>query len=150
MMKKIHLVIIIAAWCCGLVANSLFNSARAETRKEQKPDKGTVVAYYFHGNFRCYSCFTIEQYAKEAIEKYFPEQLKNGRLSFQPINIEEKGNEHFIQDYQLYTRSLILAVFKNGKQVKWINLEKVWNYIRDRDAFYNYVKTEVEKYLKHL
>ena len=26
-----------------------------------------VIAYYFHGNFRCYTCHTMEQYSKEAI-----------------------------------------------------------------------------------
>jgi hypothetical protein len=114
----------------------------------QNKDTGTVMAYYFHGNFRCYNCFTIEQYSKEAIEKYFPEQLKNGRLSFSVINTDMPENEHFIKDYQLYTRSLIIAEFKNGKQVRWANLAKVWDYIKDRDAFYNYVKTEIEKALK--
>ncbi len=139
---------IAATVSCCLLLTCLNNNTWAETRDIQKSDNVTVIAYYFHGNFRCYNCFTIEQYAKEAIENYFPEQLKNGRLLFQPINIENKGNEHFIQDYQLYTSSLILAVFKNGTQVKWTNLEKVWNYIRDRDAFFQYVRTEVEKSLK--
>jgi hypothetical protein len=91
---------------------------------------------------------TIEQYSKEAIEKYFPEQLKTSRITFSVINIDMPENEHFVKDYQLYTRSLIVAEFKNGKQIKWTNLEKVWNYVKDRDAFYNYVRSEVEKHLK--
>jgi hypothetical protein len=93
---------------------------------------------------------TIEQYSREAIEKYFPEQLKNDRLSFSVINIDMPENEHFIKDYQLYTRSLIVAEFKNGKQVRLTNLAKVWDYIKDRDAFYNYVKAEVQKYVEKL
>ena len=93
---------------------------------------------------------TIEQYSKEAIEKYFASQLQNGQLTFSVINIDMPENEHFVKDYQLYTRSLIVAEFKNGKQVKWTNLEKVWNYVKDRDAFYNYVKAEIEKSLKNL
>ena len=43
-----------------------------------------------------------------------------------------------------------LIFFKNGKQVRWTNLAKVWDYIKDRDAFYNYVKAEMEKYLKSM
>ena len=93
---------------------------------------------------------TIEQYSREAIEKYFPEQLKTGRLTFSVINIDMPENEHFVKDYQLYTRSLIVAEFKNGKQIKWTNLEKVWNNIKDRDAFYNYIKTEIEKAIKNI
>lgn len=139
----------VICFICFMVLGSQFISA-AEAPQDSQKDTATIVAYYFHGNFRCPNCLTIEQYSREAIEKYFPEQLKKGKLLFQSINIEEKENEHFIQDYQLYTRSLILTEFKNGKQIKWTNLEKVWNYIRDRDAFYNYVKTEIEKSLKSL
>ena len=78
----------------------------------------------FTAIFAVITAITIEQYSKEAIEKYFPEQLKNGKLAFTVINIDEPENEHFIKDYQLYTRSLVVAEFKNGKQVRWTNLAK--------------------------
>jgi hypothetical protein len=145
--KRLIILLAIPAFC--LVAGSHFSIA-AEAPQGSQKDTATIVAYYFHGNFRCPNCLTIEQYSKETIEKYFTEQLKNGKLTFTVINIDHPENEHFIKDYQLYTRSLILAEFKNGKQVRWTNLEKVWNYINNRDAFYNYVKTEIEKYLKSM
>ena len=146
--KFLIIVLTLSVFCS--IPSTQFISAKEMNQNVQNKDTGTVMAYYFHGNFRCYNCFTIEQYSKEAIEKYFPEQLKNGRLSFSVINTDMPENEHFIKDYQLYTKSLIVAEFKNGKQVKWTNLDKVWNYIRDRDAFYNYVKTEIEKALKSI
>jgi hypothetical protein len=141
--KLLITVLAISVFCS--IPISHFASA-AETNKAA----GTVAVYYFHGNFRCYNCMTIEQYSREAIEKYFPEQLKTGRLTFSVINIDMPENEHFVKDYQLYTRSLIVAEFKNGKQIKWTNLEKVWNNIKDRDAFYNYIKTEIEKAIKNI
>jgi len=144
--KFLITVLTISVFCS--IPSTQFISAKEMNQNVQNKDTGTVMAYYFHGNFRCYNCFTIEQYSKEAIEKYFPEQLKNGRLSFSVINTDMPENEHFIKAYQLYTRSLIIAEFKNGKQVRWANLAKVWDYIKDRDAFYNYVKTEIEKALK--
>jgi hypothetical protein len=145
---KMLRMVIICSICCMALGSQVINAA--ETPQGSQKTTATIVAYYFHGNFRCYNCFTIEQYSKEAIEKYFPEQLKNGKLTFSVINTDMPENEHFIKDYQLYTKSLIVAEFKNGKQVRWTNLAKVWDYIKDRDAFYNYVKTEVEKYLKSM
>jgi hypothetical protein len=123
-------------------------AAKAAPDGSQKKDGSTVIAYYFHGDYRCYNCMTIEQYSKEAIEKYFPEQLKNGKLTFEVINIDQPENTHFVKDYQLYTRTLIIAEFKSGKQVRWTSLTKVWDYIKDRDAFHKYVKTEIATYLK--
>ena len=109
----------------------------------------TFVAYYFHGNFRCSNCIKIEQYSCDAIEKYFKDQLKTKRLVLNIINTDLPVNKHFIEDYQLYTKSLIIAEFKDGKQVRWKNLTKVWTYLNDRDKFYEYVKTEIQQYLEH-
>jgi hypothetical protein len=150
MSRAKYLIIVLAISVFCLTPSTQFISATEINKNAQKKDAGTVAVYYFHGNFRCYNCMTIEQYSRETIEKYFPEQLKTGRITFSVVNIDMPENEHFIKDYQLYTRSLIVAEFKNGKQIKWTNLEKVWNNIKDRDAFYNYVKTEIEKAIKNI
>ena len=110
----------------------------------------TLVAYYFHGNFRCDNCRKIEQYSREAIEKYFVEELKTEKLTLAIINTDLPENKHFIEDYQLYTRSLVIAEYKDGKQVRWKNLAKVWDYLNDKEAFYEYVKSEIRNYLEHI
>jgi hypothetical protein len=108
-----------------------------------------VIAYYFHGKFRCTTCRTIEQYSHDAIQTYFAKELGNGRLAFRPVNIEEPENKHFIQDYQLVTRSLVLSLMAaDGKETKWKNLADVWKLVRDKEKFFQYVKDEVEKFLK--
>ncbi|MDQ7788187.1 MAG: nitrophenyl compound nitroreductase subunit ArsF family protein [Thermodesulfovibrionales bacterium] len=115
---------------------------------EVKAHNSRVIAYYFHGTFRCSTCQTIEKYSKEAIEYYFANELKNGTLEFRPMNIEEPENKHFIQDYQLVTRSLVLSLVSEGKETKWKNLPDVWQLVSDRDKFFQYVKDEVEKFHK--
>jgi len=107
-----------------------------------------VIAYYFHGTFRCTTCRTIEQYSHDAIQTYFAKELGNGKLEFRPVNVEEPGNKHFIQDYQLFTRSLVLSLVSDGKEKKWKNLPDVWKLVRDKEKFLKYVKDEVEKFLK--
>ena len=107
-----------------------------------------LVAYYFHGNMRCMTCRTIEAYAKEAVNAGFPEALKDGRLEFRVVNVEEKANEHFVQDYQLVTRSVVLVQFADGKQEQWKNLARVWELTRDKEAFLKYVQDETRSYLE--
>jgi hypothetical protein len=109
-----------------------------------------VIAYYFHGTHRCTTCLTIERYSREAIEKYFSKELHDKRLEFIPLNVEEPENQHYIQDYQLYTRSLVLALYKDDKQAKWKNLTDVWTYVRDREKFYQYVKDETGNLLQEI
>lgn len=109
-----------------------------------------VAVYYFHGNFRCVNCHNLEQYTQEAVETYFRKELDAGKVVFRVINVETKGNEHFTDDYQLYTKSVVLALVKSGKEIKSDNLKKVWEHLQNRDAFHQYIKGEVERYLKEL
>ena len=115
---------------------------------EVKAQDSKLIAYYFHGTFRCTTCRTIEQYSHDAIQTYFAKELGNGRLEFRPVNVEEPENKHFIQDYQLVTRSLVLSLVSDGKETKWKNLPDVWKLVRDKDKFFQYVKDEVENFPK--
>ena len=53
-----------------------------------------------------------------------------------------------MEDYKLYTKSLVISKIKDGKEAEYKNLEKVWDYLDNKEAFYNYVKEEVTKFLK--
>ncbi len=132
-----------------LFMGSLRVSAGCAQNAEKAP-ADFIAVYYFHGNFRCVNCHTIEKYTKEAVEKYFQKELDAGKVVFKAINVETKGNEHFMNDYQLYTKSVVLSLVKNGKEVKFNNLARVWECLRDQGAFHQYVKSEIEKYAKEL
>ena len=123
-------------------------SARADSAVSTQANR--VVAYYFHGNFRCSTCYTMEQYSKEAIEENFKDELSSGKLEFKVVNTEERGNEHYVNDYQLYTKSLILSLIKDGKEIKSKNLTKIWECVRDKKIFFDYVTDEVKNFLKEV
>ena len=138
-MKKILLSLLIVA----LVSAGTLPSFAADT-----PSGGKVIAYYFHGNSRCPTCYKLEQYSREAVETNFKDVLASGRLVFKAVNVEDKGNEHYTGDYQLYTKSLILSLVKNGKEIKWENLDKIWGYVGNKQRFIDYVKSSVTDLLK--
>jgi len=105
-----------------------------------------VVAYYFHTNTRCDTCRKIEAYSHEAIEEGFKTELKNGTLELHVINYEEPENRHYIKDYKLVSKSLILVNVVDGKQTEWTNLKLVWQLVKNKEAFLNYVRGEVKNY----
>jgi hypothetical protein len=133
----------------GLAAAIAYPTLSAVAQQASAPQPGAhkVIAYYFHTNTRCSTCIKIEQYSKEAIEKGFPEELKNGALEMRIINYENPENRHFMQDYKLVSKSLILVNMVNGKQTEWTNLKVVWQLTERKDAFLNYVRREVRGYL---
>jgi len=64
------------------------------------------------------------------------------------MNVEDAANHHYIQDYQLFSKSLVVSLAKQNKEVTWKNLTDVWKLVGDKDKFFQYVKDEVEKFLK--
>jgi len=128
-----------------LQANLKQKKTFAEEETELEGTK--VIAYYFYTNFRCQSCYTIEKYTKEAIESNFEGELVSGKLVFKPVNVEVKENEHFVNNYQLYTKSVVLSLIEDSKEVKFKNLKKVWEFLGNKDEFYKYIKEETQKFL---
>ena len=108
---------------------------------------GQVIAYYFHTTARCASCRQIEAYSHAAIEAAFPKELADGRLVWRMVNVDEEGNEHFMEDYELFTKSLVLVEQVQGKQVRWKNLPKIWELLQQKERFFAYVQGEVRSYL---
>jgi hypothetical protein len=133
----------------GLVAAIAYPTLSALAQQSAAPQSGAhkVIAYYFHTNTRCSTCMKIEAYSHEAIEKGFPEELKNGTLEMRIVNYEQPENRHFMQDYKLVSKSLVLVNMVNGKQTEWTNLKIVWQLTGRKDAFLNYVRKEVRNYL---
>jgi hypothetical protein len=122
-------------------------TATSQTAASTQPTpkaSGPMVVYYFHGSSRCQTCRTIEAYAEETVKATFAAELANGQLAWKPLNVDEAQNEHFVQDYQLFTRSLVLVDGTNPKRFK--NLDKVWQLVRDKPVFQKYVQDEVRAF----
>jgi len=90
----------------------------------------------------------MEKYSREAIDSNFKDALASGRLEFKAVNVEDRGNEHFVDEYKLYTKTLILSLVKDGKEVKSKNLDKIWELVRDKQKFIKYVTSEVSGFMK--
>lgn len=121
------------------------STAVAADRLDAAPHK--VVAYYFHGNVRCATCRRIESYTAQAIDSGFSADLQSGRLDWRVVNVDSSQNKHFIDDYQLYTRSVILVDLHQGQQTRWKNLDHVWRLTGNKPEFAKYVQNEVTAYL---
>lgn len=137
-MKKLFLVI--------LAAVAVISASSLAVAADNQPAK--VIAYYFHGSFRCPTCINMEKYLREAIDSNFKDALASSRLEFKAVNVEDRGNEHFVDEYKLYTKTLILSLVKDGKEVKSKNLDKIWEYARNRQKFIDYVTSEISGFMK--
>jgi len=146
------LLLFVAASLAYLVMKEPAGRGDSPAEKAPPRDKAAgsdtrVIAYYFHGYVRCITCRTIEAYSGEAVQSFFADALKSGRLEWRVINVEEPGNEHFIQDFQLVTRSVVLEFMEKGERKRWKNLQLVWRLVHDEKAFKEYIRDETKSFL---
>jgi hypothetical protein len=106
-----------------------------------------IVAYYFHGNKRCTTCRKLEAYSEEAITGGFASELESGELEWRVVNTDEKVNAHFVTDFELVTKSVVLVEYRDGEVVRFENLKLVWQLVGDQDGFLRYVRDETRDFL---
>ena len=130
-------------------------AAAAQTPDPQgaAPATGTaphqIVVSYFHGDVRCPTCKKLEAYSREAVEKTFAAEIAAGRLAFKMVNTDRPENEHFVTDYSLVTKALVVTEESGGKVVRWTNLDKIWTLVRgDQQPYTDYVVAGVRAYLE--
>lgn len=128
----------------GILSISGSNPAHAESG----PEEEKIIAYYFYGGVRCSSCVLLEKYTRDAMVIGFPDEISAGMVEWKPVDLEKSGNEHFVKDFNLYSKAVIVADTRDGRTVRWKNLDKVWTLLNDRDAFHQYVRSEVAAYLE--
>jgi hypothetical protein len=143
-MKRLS-ILLFALSAIVLCSFSLFAASNQPniTKNDSK-----VIVYYFHTTGRCPTCLKMEKYTDEALKQYFPDELKSGKIDFKVLDVEKPANEHFIKDYGLYTKSVVLSEVKTGKEIRWKNLDKIWTKVRDRNAYLAYIKQEVDAFMK--
>ena len=105
-----------------------------------------IFVYYFHRTIRCPTCIAMEALSKEAIETNFSEELKNNKIVWITTNIDDPNNNELAQKYDIVRSTLLVVDTKDGQELRYKKLEKIWEHIGNRDAFLTYVKNEVADY----
>ena len=147
------LLVFVATSAVSLIAaDGKEAAAQAPAQATQTPSAGPskIIAYYFHVTVRCTTCRTIEAYSRETIVNHFKNDLDRGRLDWQVVNVQLPQNRHFVKDYQLFTKSVVLVHVAHGKQQSYKILNDVWELVGDKARFQAYVDKEVRGYLAKL
>jgi len=126
-------------------------AAKTDTVKTAKTDsvavKDIFFASYFHGDVRCPTCIKLETYSSEAIQSGFEKEVKDSLFVFRTVNWDREENAHYLDDYKLYTKALILSRVRGGKEIAWANLDSIWQLVGDKDKFIKYVQTKSRAFI---
>lgn len=115
-MKTFRLIIAILLFAPVIACNSQQASKQAEST-DSNSDK--IEAYYFHFTARCVTCNTIEANAKKNLEILYPNQFKQGLITFQSVNLEEAVNKPLAEKLGVSGQTLLIV--KGNKKVNLTN-----------------------------
>ena len=111
----------------------------------EEPD---VVVTYFTTDVRCKSCRAIEALTRSVVERQYTEALEGGHLVFQTKNIDRAENKHFIDEYQLAFKTVVIALMQDGKEIRFKKMDKVWELLGNQDAFAEYIADGIREFLQ--
>ena len=106
-----------------------------------------VIVYFFYNDIRCDVCLKLEDYAVEALETYFSDELASGAVQWQMLSMDDPENEHFLIDFRLYSKSVVLVELDDGERVRFKNLEDIWDLVYDKPEYLDYMRANVLDFL---
>ncbi len=117
------------------------------TKVSNHANSGVVVTY-FSSNVRCASCLKLEKLSQETIHTRFAKELALKHVQFQVLNMDLPENQHFITDYALVSKTVVVAEYKDGKVQRWVNLQDVWLKLSNPTEFDAYLTHAIAAYLR--
>ncbi len=88
-------------------------------------------AVYFHAPHRCPTCRKIESFSHEALTP----EIESGKLAWQIADYTTDDNASLVDQFKVFTSTVVLVEVQDGKIVRWKNLEEVWNHTSDQADF---------------
>jgi hypothetical protein len=108
----------------------------------------TLVAYYFHGNFRCATCRAIQSQAHETVHNDFASELDAGQLVWKVRNFDERSGVEIANRFDVGgVPVVVLAKMKDGQIKDWRRLDRVWSLVNDKPAFADFLRDQISEML---
>ena len=106
-----------------------------------------VIAYFFYGNIHCSTCANLQEYALGALKESFSAEFESGALQWRTLNMDKPENEHFVTEYGMYSKSVVLVAMKDGKEVRFKNLKEIWDLEYDQSLYREYIRSNTREFL---
>lgn len=153
-LRSVLLIVVLGS--LAIWANREFRKSRSYAEADKQPapaetlpavDGPQVVMTYFLIGTRCASCRKIEALARETAEKDFPAELASKKLIFRVIDTGEAANRHYLTDYKLSSKTVVISRRLDGRETAWMDMEKVWELLDDPPAYHAYLGERIREYL---
>jgi len=126
--------------------NTLQNSTQniKTTASIPTPENITIKVVKFEPTHPCQSCLNLGNFAKETIEKHFPEDYESGKIAYETVNFQDPKNMDIVKKYNVVGSSLYITVIKDGEE-EVIDANDMWNYVQEKEEYMRVFKNKLEE-----
>jgi hypothetical protein len=135
------LFLLVFTACQGQDNSEAVSSTNAETKIE-------VIDFY--GTHRCVTCQAIEANAKYTVETFFQDAVKEGRVEFKTVNVDDDKNYAVAEKFGAAGTALFINVIKDGKEEHIDLTNFAFAEGNDREVFSAELKAKIDEQLKTL
>ena len=107
------------------------------------PGQDKVIVYYMHASFRCVTCNMVESMGEDLVRTEFADAIKAGEIEWQAVNYQE--NDQLATHYDVGGNMIVVAKFRDGKEVESRRLDRVMELATNRDEFMSYVRGAIQE-----
>jgi hypothetical protein len=152
-LRSVLLIVVLGS--LAIWANREFRKSQSHAAADKQPTPAEnlpvvegpqVVMTYFLIGSRCASCRKIEALARETSEKDFSAELASGKLIFRVIDTAEAANRHYLDDYKLSSKTVVISRRIDGRETAWQDMQKVWDFLDDPPAYHAYLGERIREY----
>lgn len=126
------------------------NGQNKKESTKQDISNSKIEVLDFHATHRCMTCNAIEANTRYTLETYFNNEMKEGKITFQTVDVDKKENEKLAEKFEASGTSLFLNVIKNGKEKQIDLTEFAFMKGNDKAAFSKDLKVKIDDALKTL
>jgi hypothetical protein len=104
----------------------------------------------FYGTHRCVTCEAIEANAKYTIETFFQEAVKEGKVEFKTINVDDAINYSIAEKFEATGTALFINVIKDGMEQHIDLTNFAFANGKNKEVFSSELKAKISEQLKTL
>jgi hypothetical protein len=121
-------------------------SCNAQSAKNEVANSSSdkIEAYYFHFTARCMTCRTVEEQTKMDIESLYPDLVKEGKISFQSINLDEASSKTIAEKLEISGQTLLIV---QGDELINITNEGFMYAVHQPEKFKAVIKSKIDSLL---
>lgn len=130
------------------ILTSCWNNNKSQSDKGAIKVTPKVSVYYLHQKKSCPTCKAVGSVSRSTTEKYFKQELNDGKVAFFDLDISKPENDSVAVKFECNWSGLYIYSSNNGKEIKEDLTDVAFMYaVNNPDTLEQLVKSSITKKL---